>query len=52
MIYIIGPISGRPEANRPAFEKARQDLRKRHRTEKIIIPHGLYTQRGNALQIK
>lgn len=38
-IYVIGPVSGLPEMNRPAFEDARSALRSLDGRFKVSIPH-------------
>jgi hypothetical protein len=44
VIYIIGPISGRPNANLEAFQAARAKVRKMvGEYELIVIPHELFT---------
>lgn len=50
MIYIAGPISGRSEGNRPAFEALVARIAQTLNAEtEIVIPHDLYTPTGPAL---
>lgn len=49
-MYIAGPISGKTDQNRPAFEAERARISARlHPRHKIIIPHDIYESTGPAL---
>lgn len=37
LIYVIGPVTGRPDLNRPAFEAARRLLERRGYA--VEVPH-------------
>ena len=43
LIYIIGPITGKPSDNIEAFELAKVVTRKRFPEAHILTPHDLYT---------
>ena len=39
MIYVIGAVTGIDALNRPAFDAAREAVRKAHPAEEVVIPH-------------
>lgn len=49
-VYIIGPISGRVDANKPAFYVARAYASRLWPDAEVIIPHDLYEPYGEALK--
>lgn len=42
IVYIIGPISGREDGNRAAFEKARRWAEGRYPSSAVLIPQDIY----------
>jgi hypothetical protein len=42
VVYLSGPISGRPEGNRPAFDRATQNLRARGFV--VVNPFEVFTE--------
>ncbi len=41
VVYIVGPRYRRPEANRCAFERARNAVKERWPNDKVVIPHDI-----------
>ena len=42
IVYIIGPISGREDGNRAAFERARRRAEERYPHAAVLIPQDIY----------
>ncbi|GAB3763555.1 hypothetical protein GCM10028796_17260 [Ramlibacter monticola] len=42
VVYLSGPISGRPEGNRPAFDRAAENLRAAG--YQVVNPHEVFTE--------
>lgn len=53
-VYIIGPVSGIEDDNRPAFERVREELKKANPIRIVSIPHDFIatgTEWGKAMRM-